>query len=69
MATKFKLSEKDIKTILENNPDIKGTGNDPWWVLVLKVIAYVAGLLLAGYATPSAIGSITTGAASLFNIF
>lgn len=28
--------------------------NDPWWVIVLKVIAYLIGLLLAGIGTVDA---------------
>ena len=27
--------------------------NDPWWVIVLKVLAYVIGLVLGGAATTS----------------
>ena len=27
---------------------------NPWWVLVLKVIAYAIGLILAGYGTTAA---------------
>ena len=28
--------------------------NDPWWVIVLKVLAYLIGLLLAGIGTVDA---------------
>lgn len=28
--------------------------NSPWWVVVLKVLAYAIGLLLAGYGTTAA---------------
>lgn len=29
-------------------------GADPWWVLVLKTLAYLIGLILAGMGTPEA---------------
>ena len=28
--------------------------SDPWWIIALKVLAYLIGLLLAGTATPAA---------------
>lgn len=34
-------------------------GDDtPWWVIVLKVLAYAIGLLLAGYGTTAAAQTI-----------
>lgn len=51
---RVKLSKSQIDAIL-NNPDeaikagVKAT--DPWWVIVLKVVAYAIGLILAGAAT------------------
>lgn len=29
-------------------------GADPWWVIVLKTLAYLIGLILAGMGTPAA---------------
>lgn len=53
---KVKLSQKQIEEILAN-PDAarqsKVKVNDPWFVIVLKVIAYVIGLVLAGATTTS----------------
>lgn len=53
---KVKLSQKQIEEILAD-PEAarlsKVKANDPWWVIVLKVIAYVIGLVLAGAATTS----------------
>ena len=53
---KVKLSQKQIKEILAN-PEAarqsKVKAFDPWYVIVLKVIAYVIGLILAGAATSS----------------
>ena len=57
---KIKLTKAQIEKIAEN-PDTKVEVNDPWWVIVLKVIAYLAGLLLAGYGTAAA--------ANVMNIF
>lgn len=37
-----------IDKVSDDNPDT------PWWVIVLKVIAYAIGILLAGYGTASA---------------
>lgn len=53
---KIKLTEQQIHDILENPQKAQEAGvkvNDPWWVIVLKVIAYVLGLLLAGVGTSS----------------
>lgn len=52
LTTKTTLPQSQIETIVdqvaEENP---GT---PWWVIVLKVIAYAIGIILAGYGTASA---------------
>lgn len=53
---KVKLSQKQIEQILadpEAARQSKVKATDPWWVIVLKVIAYVIGLVLAGAATTS----------------
>jgi hypothetical protein len=53
---KVKLSQKQIEEILANPEAARQSGvkaTDPWWVIVLKVIAYVIGLILAGAATTS----------------
>lgn len=34
--------------------DNKIKNNDPWWVIALKVLAYLIGLLLAGIGTAEA---------------
>ena len=53
---KIKLTKEQVEEILANpevaqEVDIKTS--DPWWVIVLKVLAYLIGLLLAGAATTS----------------
>lgn len=52
LTTKTTLPQSQIETIVdqvaEENP---GT---PWWVIVLKVVAYAIGIILAGYGTASA---------------
>lgn len=50
---KEQLTDEKIKELAEN-PDTKVKIGDPWWIIVLKVVAYVAGLVLAGYGTASA---------------
>ena len=41
---------KDIEQALEDSPK--------WWIVVLKVLAYAIGLILAGYGTTAATLSI-----------
>ena len=53
---KIKLTKEQVEEILANPEVAQEVGiktNDPWWVIVLKVLAYLIGLLLAGAATTS----------------
>ncbi len=53
---KIKLSEKEIENIVADPERAQVAGvktSDPWWVIVLKVVAYIIGLLLGGAATTS----------------
>ncbi len=50
---KVKLTKSQIAKLAEN-PDSKVELSDPWWVIVLKVIVYVSGLILAGIGTTEA---------------
>lgn len=53
---KIKVSQETINKILENPDEAKKAGikmNDPWWVILLKVIAYAIGLILGGTLTVS----------------
>lgn len=53
---KIKLSQEQIESILADPEKAMEAGiktKDPWWVIVLKVIAYVIGLLLGGTVTMS----------------
>ncbi len=53
---KIKLTKAQIEEILANPEKAHEAGiktNDPWWVIVLKVIAYLIGLILAGTVTTS----------------
>lgn len=53
---KVKLTKAQVEKILEDPEAARQSGvkaSDPWWVIVLKVIAYVIGLVLAGVATTS----------------
>lgn len=64
---KIKLNEKVIKQ-LTNSDDKKVTIADPWWVILIKVIVYAAGLLLAGYGTTAA-ASTMLGANLMMGLF
>lgn len=60
---KVKLSQKQIEEILADPEAAHQSGvkaNDPWWVIVLKVVAYVIGLILAGAATTSCAHVVAT---------
>lgn len=53
---KVKLSKKQIEAILADPDKAQEAGvktNDPWWVIVLKIVAYAIGLILAGAVTTS----------------
>ncbi len=53
---KVKLTKEQIEKILADPEQAQKAGiqtNDPWWVIVLKVIAYLIGLILAGAVTTS----------------
>ncbi len=53
---KIKLSKEQIERIVEDPERAMEAGvkaKDPWWVIVMKVIAYVIGLLLGGAASTS----------------
>lgn len=53
---KIKVTEEQIKKIVDNPEEAVKAGikvGDPWWVIVLKAIAYIIGLILGGVATTS----------------
>ena len=53
---KVKLSKKQIEAILADPEKAQKAGvkvSDPWWVIVLKIVAYAIGLILAGAGTVS----------------
>lgn len=53
---KIKLTDKQIQEVIEDPVKARDAGvkaSDPWWVIALKVIAYLIGLVLAGAATTS----------------
>ena len=59
---KIKLSKEQVEEILANPEVAQEVGiktSDPWWVIVLKVLAYLIGLLLAGAATTSCAAAAT----------
>ena len=56
---KVKLNKEQIEKIIADPEKAKAAGvkaSDPWWVIVLKVISYLIGLILGG--------AVTTGCAT-----
>lgn len=55
---KIKLSKEQIENIVADPEKAQKAGvktNDPWWVIVLKVVAYLIGLLLGGTVITSCV--------------
>ena len=53
---KVKVTKEQVQKILEDPEAALKSGikvSDPWWVIVLKVVSYLIGLILAGAATTS----------------
>lgn len=53
---KIKLTTEQIQKIVDDPAaasEAKIKITDPWWLIVIKVIAYICGLILAGSATAS----------------
>lgn len=53
---KIKLSQDQVNEVLKDPKAVIKAGikvDDPWWVIALKVLAYLIGLLLAGVGTTS----------------
>lgn len=63
---KVKVTKEQIKAICddpEQAQKAKIEVSDPWWVIVLKVVAYLIGLILGGVATVS--GSVQAATAMI----
>lgn len=51
---KARISKEEIKRIVDNPEEAekaKVKVTDPWWIIALKVVSYLIGLVLAGAAT------------------
>lgn len=51
---KVKVSKEQVEAILKDPKKAEEAGikvSDPWWVIVLKVVAYAIGLILGGTLT------------------
>lgn len=58
---KVKVTKEQIQKILDDPEAAKNAKisvSDPWWVIALKVAAYLIGLILAGAATTSCASAI-----------
>ena len=60
---KIKLTKQQVEEIIADPQKAQEIGiktNDPWWVIVLKVLAYLIGLLLGGAVTTSCAAACVT---------
>ena len=56
LDTNTALTAKERAEVLDDiNAALDSEKGTPWWVVVLKVLAYAIGLILAGYGTTAAI--------------
>jgi hypothetical protein len=58
---KIKLTKQQIENIVADPDKAQEAGvktNDPWWVIVLKVVAYLIGLLLGGTVITSCVSQL-----------
>lgn len=58
---KIKLTTEQIQKIVDDPVEAakaKLKVNDPWWLIVVKVISYICGLIIAGAATASCSNAI-----------
>lgn len=59
------ISNSERQSIIDEiNDVIADEKGSPWWVIVLKVLAYAIGLILAGFGTTTAAACL--GIASMF---
>ncbi len=55
LANPSEAKSEDLKGVLSQITEtLSKEEKTPWWVVVLKVIAYAIGLILAGYGTTAA---------------
>jgi hypothetical protein len=58
---KIKLSKEQIENIVADPEKAQEAGvkiSDPWWVVVLKVLSYVIGLMLGGTVITSCVSQL-----------
>lgn len=58
---KIKLTTEQIQKIVDDPVEAANAKlkvNDPWWLIVVKVISYICGLIMAGAATASCSSAI-----------
>lgn len=61
LANPSEAKTDDLKGVLSQITETLGKEDKtPWWVVVLKVIAYAIGLILAGYGTTAAAMTLNT---------
>jgi hypothetical protein len=61
LANSSEAKTDDLKGMLSKiTSTLENEKSTPWWVVLLKVIAYAIGLILAGYGTTAAAMTINT---------
>ena len=58
---RVKLSKEQIQAIIDNPVLAEAAGvkvSDPWWIIALRVAAYLIGIILAGVATGSCTSAV-----------
>lgn len=51
-------SIEDAQPLVDELKAAVEDGREKWWVVVLKVLLYAIGLILAGYGTPAAAATL-----------
>lgn len=57
---------KELANKLISEGKVQVKAHDPWWVIALKVLAYLVGLLLAGASTPATVRTIVDMSGVIF---
>ena len=61
LANSSEAKTDDLKGMLSKiTSTLENEKSTPWWVVLLKVIAYAIGLILAGYGTTAAAMTFNT---------
>ena len=51
-------ADEQQRTLADINRALREETGNPWWVIILKCLAYAIGLILAGYGTTAAAATL-----------